>query len=57
MASATTTDQMFLIPAHPFWSLTIIAVDVVALWGLCTCGGRAGPPPSMPRPRRQRAAL
>jgi hypothetical protein len=24
-------DQMFFIPAYPFWSLTIIAVDVVAL--------------------------
>jgi hypothetical protein len=27
--------QMFFIPAYPFWSLMIIAVDVVALWGLC----------------------
>jgi len=27
-------DQMFFIPAYPFWSLTIIAVDVVALYGL-----------------------
>jgi hypothetical protein len=25
--------QMFFIPAYPFWSLTIIAVDVVVLWG------------------------
>jgi hypothetical protein len=36
--------QMFFIPAHPaypFWSLTIIAVDVVALWGLCVYGSRA----------------
>src|SRR5215471_4929174 len=24
-------DQMFFIPAYPFWSLTIIALDVVAL--------------------------
>ena len=24
-------DQMFFIPAYPFWSLTIIAMDVVAL--------------------------
>jgi len=24
--------QMFFIPAYPFWSLMIIAVDVVALW-------------------------
>jgi hypothetical protein len=34
-------DQMFFIPAYPFWSLTIIAVDVVALWGLCAYGSRA----------------
>jgi hypothetical protein len=33
-------DQMFFIPAYPFWSLTIIAVDVVALWGLCVYGSR-----------------
>lgn len=32
--------QMFAIPAYPFWSLTIIAVDVVALWGLCVYGSR-----------------
>jgi hypothetical protein len=31
---------MFFIPAYPFWSLLIIAVDVVALWGLCVYGGR-----------------
>ena len=34
-------DQMFFIPAYPFWSLTIIAVDVVALDGLCAYGSRA----------------
>jgi hypothetical protein len=33
-------DQMFFIPAYPFWSLTIIAVDIVALWGLCAYGSR-----------------
>ena len=33
-------DQMFFIPAYPFWSLTIIAADVVALWGLCAYGSR-----------------
>jgi hypothetical protein len=32
--------QMFFIPAYPFWSLMIIAVDIVALWGLCAYGGR-----------------
>jgi hypothetical protein len=33
-------DQMFFLPAYPFWSLTIIAIDVVALWGLCAYGSR-----------------
>jgi hypothetical protein len=32
--------QMFFIPAYPFWALMIIAVDVVALWGLCAYGTR-----------------
>jgi hypothetical protein len=32
--------QMFFIPAHPFWLLMIIAVDVVALRGLCAYGSR-----------------
>jgi hypothetical protein len=33
-------DQMFFIPAYPFWSLMIIAADVVALYGLCAQGSR-----------------
>jgi hypothetical protein len=33
-------DQMFFIPAYPFWSLTIIAVDMIALYGLCVYGSR-----------------
>jgi hypothetical protein len=33
-------EQMFFIYAHPFWSLIIIAVDVVALYALCAYGGR-----------------
>ena len=33
-------EQMFAIPAYPFWSLTIIALDVVALYGLCAYGSR-----------------
>jgi hypothetical protein len=33
--------QLFFIPAYPFWSLLIIALDVVALYGLCAYGGRA----------------
>jgi len=33
-------DMMFFIPAYPFWALVIIAVDVIALWGLCAFGSR-----------------
>jgi len=33
-------DMMFFIPAYPFWALTIIALDVVALYGLCVYGSR-----------------
>ena len=36
--------QMFFIPAYPFWSLMIVAVDVVALWGLCAYGSRENIP-------------
>jgi len=25
---------------YPFWSLMIIAIDIVALWGLCMYGSR-----------------
>ncbi|HLH59400.1 MAG TPA: hypothetical protein VKV33_09650 [Streptosporangiaceae bacterium] len=32
--------QLFFIPAYPFWSLMIIAIDIVALWGLCAYGSR-----------------
>ena len=35
-----TIGQMFFLPAYPFWSLMIIAVDIVALWGLCAYGSR-----------------
>jgi hypothetical protein len=33
-------DMMFSLPAYPFWALTIIAMDVVALYGLCAYGSR-----------------
>jgi molecular chaperone DnaJ len=36
----TALGQMFFIPAYPLWSLLIIAVEVVTLWGLCAHGGR-----------------
>jgi hypothetical protein len=34
-------DMMFFVQAYPFWALTIIAVDIVALYGLCAYGSRA----------------
>ena len=33
-------DMMFSLPAYPFWALAIIAMDVVALYGLCAYGSR-----------------
>jgi hypothetical protein len=41
MLALNAIDQMFFIPAYPFWSLLIIAMDVVALYGLCAYGSRA----------------
>ena len=41
MLGLNAIDQMFFIPAYPFWALTIIAMDVVALWGRCAYGSRA----------------
>jgi hypothetical protein len=34
------TTRWGIYPAYPFWSLLIIAVDVLALWGLCAYGSR-----------------
>ena len=39
----TAIGQTFFIPAYPLWSLLIIAVEVVALCGLCAHGGREDP--------------
>jgi len=33
-------DQMFFVAAYPVWSLAIVAMDVVALYGLCAYGSR-----------------
>jgi hypothetical protein len=41
MLALNAIDQMFFIPAYPFWSLMIIAMDIVALYGLCAYGSRA----------------
>jgi hypothetical protein len=34
-------DMMFFIPAYPFWALTILAVNIIAIYGLCAYGSRA----------------
>ena len=31
-------NQVFFLPAYPLWSLVIIALDVVAVYGLCAYG-------------------
>jgi hypothetical protein len=41
MLGLNAIDQMFFIPAYPFWSILIIAMDVIALYGLCVYGSRA----------------
>ena len=33
-------EMMFFIPAYPLWALFIIAIDVIALYGLCAYGSR-----------------
>jgi hypothetical protein len=33
--------QLFFIPAYPFWSLAIMAIDVFALYALCVYGSRS----------------
>jgi hypothetical protein len=32
--------MMFFIPAYPVWALVVIAIEVVALYGLCAYGSR-----------------
>jgi hypothetical protein len=34
--------QLVMIPAYPFWSLCILALDAVAIYGLITYGSRLG---------------
>ena len=33
-------DMMLSLPAFPFWALSILAMDIVALYGLCAYGSR-----------------
>jgi len=58
MTSATTTGEVLFIPAYRFWSLTTIAVDLVALRGRApAAANRTCPPPGRPRPCYQPAAI
>ena len=41
VVSLSAISMMFFISAYPFWALTIIAVDIVAIYGLCAYGSRA----------------
>jgi hypothetical protein len=36
-----TINEMLTVPAYPLWSVTIIAMDVIALYGLLAYGSRA----------------
>jgi hypothetical protein len=36
--------QLLMIPAYPFWSLAIFALDVLAIFGLLTYGARISDP-------------
>lgn len=40
VVSLSAIAMMFFISAYPFWALTIIAVDIVAVYGLCAYGSR-----------------
>jgi hypothetical protein len=40
MVGLSAIDMMFFLPAFPLWALSIIAMDVVALYGLCAYGSR-----------------
>jgi hypothetical protein len=38
--SANAVVQLLMIPAYPFWSLSIFAIDFLAIYGLCAYGSR-----------------
>src|SRR3954463_649077 len=38
--SANAVAQLLMIPAYPFWSLSIFAIDIVAIYALCAYGHR-----------------
>ena len=34
--------QLLMMPAYPFWSLTVLAMDILAIYGLIAYGNRLG---------------
>jgi hypothetical protein len=38
--AANTIAQLLIMPAYPFWSLTLIAMDILAIYGLIAYGKR-----------------
>jgi hypothetical protein len=40
--AANAIAQMLMIPAYPFWSLALFALDVLAIYGLVAYGDRIG---------------
>jgi hypothetical protein len=40
VAGLNAIGQMFFLASYPFWSILIIAIDVVALYALCVYGSR-----------------
>ena len=41
VVSLSAIAMMFFVSACPLRALVIIAVDIVAIYGLCACGSRA----------------
>ncbi len=35
--------QLLMMPAYPFWSLSLLALDILAIYGLVAYGKRIGP--------------
>src|SRR5436190_13850479 len=40
VVSLNAVAQLLMIPAYPFWSLSIFAIDFLAIYGLCAYGAR-----------------
>jgi type III secretory pathway component EscV len=40
--AANAIAQLLMMPAYPFWSLTIFAIDILAVYGLIAYGKRIG---------------